>query len=215
METKLLAVEALELKLDANRKAFAGYASVFNATDAYNDTIHPQAYDRTVQRKSGERPIRMRWNHHGPVIGKWTRIEPDSKGLYVEGELTPGHSVAEDVHALLKHGAVDGMSIGYLPRKAESLTDGRRLLTDIELIEISVVEEPADLGAKVNDVKDMIAAATTLAECERILRSAGGFSRADATAAVAKCVAFAKREAFDDADAEAAALLATFRRYAS
>lgn len=213
METKLLAIEALELKLDADRKAFSGYASVFNATDAYNDTIHPKAYDRTIKRKGADRPIRMRWNHYGPVIGKWTRIETDSKGLYVEGELTPGHSVAEDVHALLRHGAIDGMSIGYQPRKAEKLDDGRRLLTDIELIEISVVEEPADLGARVSGVKDMIEAATTLAECEAILRNVGQFSRADATKVVNKVVAFCKREAFDDAGVQAAALLATFRRY--
>lgn len=198
METKRLGLEALELKMDGASLSFAGYASVFGGVDAYGDTIDPKAYDRTLKRKSGDRPIRMRWNHFGPVIGKWTAMRTDEKGLWVEGELTPGHSVAEDVYASMKHGAVDGMSIGYFPKKIEMLGDERRLLKEIELVEISVVEEPADLGAKINDVKSAMDAAETLKDIEAMLRDAAGFSRADAKSLVARIKSMALREA--DAD---------------
>lgn len=188
METKQTALDAVELKFDGDgRMTFAGYASVFGGVDAYGDTIDPRAYDRTIKPKNRARPIRMRWNHYGPVIGKWTETLVDEKGLYVKGELTPGHSKAQDVYASMKHGAVDGLSIGYIPKKIEMLDDNkRRLLKEIELVEISVVEEPADLGAKVGDVKSIIEQAESLKEIESLLRDAGGFSRADACALVAR-----------------------------
>lgn len=195
METKRLSLQDSQIKLQDDAMVFSGYASVFGGVDSYGDTIDPKAYDNTL--KGRERPIRMRWNHFGPVIGKYNVITVDEKGLFVEGQLTPGHSVAEDVYASLKFGAIDGMSIGYIPRKIEQLSDDRRLLKEIDLIEISVVEEPADLGAKINDVKSALDACKSLKEIETLLREAGGFSRTDATSLVAriKSIAHGERDA--------------------
>jgi uncharacterized protein len=205
METKLLSLESLSLKMADDAMKFAGYASVFGGVDAYGDTIDPKAYDRTIKRKKGDRPIRMRWNHYGQVIGKWTDIRTDETGLYVEGELTPGHTLAADVYASMKHGAVDGMSIGYFPKKIEMLGEEngkeRRLLKEIELVEISVVEDPADMGARIEAIKSAIEDARTLKEIEAILRDAGRFSRADACALVARIKSLARGER--DAEAEA------------
>lgn len=212
LETKRLSLDAAELKLEDGVMAFAGYASVFGGIDAYGDTIDPKAYDRTIKRGKNDRPIRLRWNHYGPVIGKWTDMRVDSKGLWVEGELTPGHSVAQDAYASLKHGAVDGLSIGYRPKKIEMLDDGkRRLLKEIELFEISVVEEPADPGAKIGDVKAALDEARSLKEIEVLLREAGGFSRADACSLVARIKALSQREADDESQAKAGELIALFR----
>jgi hypothetical protein len=196
METKRLEVGALDLKFTGNEMTFAGYASVFGGVDAYGDTIDPQAYKNTLANRS--RPVRMRWNHFGPVIGKWNKIESDSKGLYVEGELTPGHSTAQDVYASMKHGAIDGMSIGYYAKKSEELNDKGRLLKEIELVEISIVEEPADLAAKINDVKAALDHCQSLKEIEALLREAGGFSKADALSLVGRI----KRLALGEQDAE-------------
>jgi HK97 family phage prohead protease len=184
METKRLPLESLDIKFSSAGMAFSGYASVFGGVDSYGDTIDPKAYDRTLKNRNRDRPIRMRWNHYGPIIGKWIEMRADEKGLFVSGELTPGHSVAEDVYASMKHGAVDGMSIGYVPKKIEMLADDRRLLKEIHLVEVSIVEEPADLGAKIGDVKSILEACGTLKEIESLLRDTGGFSRTDATALV-------------------------------
>jgi HK97 family phage prohead protease len=183
VEIKKLPLNALELKFTEGMK-FAGIASIFGGVDSYGDTIQEGAYAETL--KNRERPVRMRWNHYGDVIGKWTKIEETDKGLYVEGELTPGHSKAADVYASMKHGAVDGMSIGYRVKVYEQLPNERRLLKQIELVEISIVEEPADLGAKIGEVKSAIEQAKTLKEIETLLRDAGGFSRNDATALVSR-----------------------------
>lgn len=154
MEIKHLALSNVELKFDGDKAGtFAGYASKFGGVDSYGDTILPGAYRKTLKKR--DRPIRMRWNHFGPVIGKWLELREDEAGLYVEGELTPGHSVAEDVAASLKHGAVDGLSIGFRPVQTRDLGDGRRELKEIELVEISVVEEPADLAARISNVKSL------------------------------------------------------------
>lgn len=154
MERKLLGLDQIEVKFDEDGAGtFEGYASVFGGVDSYGDTILPGAYKKTLKRKAGDRPIRMRWNHWGPVIGKWIEIVEDEKGLRVKGELTPGHSIAGDVYASLKHGAIDGMSIGYRPIQIRDLGDGKRELKEIELVEISVVEEPADISARVGNVK--------------------------------------------------------------
>lgn len=157
---------------------FSGYASVFDGLDSYGDTIKAGAYKNTITDR--ERPVQLRWNHFGPVIGKFTEMYEDEKGLFVSGELTKGHSVAEDTAALLRHGAISGLSIGYSVKDSEQ-QGVVRVLRDIELFEISIVETPADNNAHIQTVKS----ATDLKDVEAVLRQKG-FSQKEATAIVAK-----------------------------
>jgi HK97 family phage prohead protease len=152
---------------------FEGYASVFGGLDSYGDTIKAGAYKNTLLDR--QRPVQLRWNHNGPVVGKYTEMYEDEKGLYVKGELTKGHSEAENVAALLRHGAISGLSIGYVVKDSEQ--DGvTRILKEIDLMEISVVETPADNSAHISSVKS----ATKLKDVEDILRQKG-FSQKEAT----------------------------------
>lgn len=207
MRHKLINFGEIEVKFEDERRSFSGYASVFNGVDTYGDTIIPGAYKSTLTDR--KRPVQMRWNHYGEIIGKWTDLREDEKGLWVEGELTPGHSKAEDVYASLKHGAVSGLSIGYRPTKSVDNAHGGEDLHQIELIEISVVESPADVNAQVASVKSMLDTATTLKDIEALLRDVGDFSRADATALVGriKSLARGEREAEVKADEEKRKLL--------
>lgn len=213
MEHKLFSLEAAEVKFSADKPGFfAGYASKFHGIDAYGDTILPGAYAKTLEGRT--RPVQMRWNHRGPVIGKFTTIKEDGVGLYVEGELTPGHSVAEDARASMKHGAVTGLSIGYrIPEGgSEKSEHGGRLLKQIELVEISVVESPADVNAQISSVKSAIEDSGSLKDIEAILRDAGGFSRADACALVARVKSMQQSDS-DAEDDVLAALAFTFAKY--
>ena len=185
MHHKLLTIHDVNVKFaGAKEGQFAGYASVFGGVDAYGDTIHAGAYERTLKERA--RPIQMRWNHFGDVIGKWTNMYEDGKGLYVEGELTPGHSKAMDVYASLKHGAISGLSIGYRPVRSVVKETGGEDLYEIDLIEISVVESPADLAAQIGDIKSSIDEASRLKELEAILRESG-WSKENATWFVQRC----------------------------
>ena len=207
MQHKLSPFDRLSVKFDDARPGFfSGYASVFGLVDSYGDTIAPGAYSKTLQNR--ERPIQLRWNHYGGVVGKWLTLREDEKGLYVEGELTPGHSVAQDAYALMKHGAVNGLSIGYRPIEAEQKDDGTRLLKQIDLVEISIVETPADAAALIGDVKSAIDGAVSLKEIEALLRDAGGFSRSDACALVARIKSMGQSDSAPEKKASFAQLLA-------
>lgn len=214
MEIKNLSLDSVQFKFaDDKPGVFSGYASVFNGVDSYGDTIMPGAYKGTLEGR--DRPIQLRWNHWGPVIGKWLSIEEDEIGLKVTGELTPGHSVADDAYALLKHGAVTGMSIGYRVKSAMDYPEeNRRELIEIELIEISIVENPADNAAQISGVKSAINDAESLKEIESILRDVGRFSRADATALVAriKSLTHGERDAKKDTSALVLAIQAATQK---
>ena len=167
---------------------FEGYASVFGGVDSYNDTILKGAYAGVLQR--AKRP-HMFYNHRywEMPIGKWLELEEDESGLKVKGEFTPGHSVAADVYAAVKHGTIDGLSIGYALTKDDYYIDpnGVRVIKNIsELYEISVVTMPADSAARVtlDSVKSELDTIKSLSDAEKILRDAGGFSRHAATAFV-------------------------------
>lgn len=186
---KLLDAKSAQVKFDAVSGEFEGYASVFGGIDSYGDTIQPGAFAETLETR--ERTVKMRWNHFGPVIGKYIEIEEDDKGLFVKGQLTPGHSVAEDVKASLVHEAIDGLSIGFMLGDFEEKPDGGRNIKSVKLVEISIVEEPADLGAKITSIKSAIAEANRLCEIELILRDAG-LSRSESTALVSRVKAIAQ-----------------------
>ena len=210
MKRKNLTLAATGLKMTGDGRKFSGYASAFGGVDSYGDTILPGAYKATIGERS--RPIAMRWNHYGPVIGKWTKMEEDETGLFVEGELTQGHSVAEDAYALLKHGAVTGLSIGYRAVKEMENDTGGYDLAEIDLIEISVVESPADLAAQVSNVKSDIKEADSLKDYERILRDAG-FTRADATALVSGIKSLHQSDS--DTESQTAAIAGLFQQFSN
>jgi uncharacterized protein len=195
MKHKLLDIQNIQIKFDEDKVgSFSGYASVFNGVDSYGDTIEKGAYTKTL--KNRKRPVQLRWNHFGEVIGKWTKIEEDENGLYVEGELTPNHSKAQDVYASLKHGAISGLSIGYMPVEYEENDKGGFNLKEIDLVEISIVETPADNSAHISSVKNLDES-KSLKEIEAYLRDAHGLSRAEAVAVVSKVKAIGLGEQAD------------------
>lgn len=179
MEHKLLSLESVELKFD-DTGTFEGYASVYGGVDSFGDTVLPGAFDDTL--KSRQRPVRMFYNHDPKwPIGKWLDIGPDGKGLKVQGQLTPGHSLANDVRAAMAHGTLDGLSIGYRIPPGGSAKEGKiRQLKRIDLVEVSVVTAPADLAARVESIKAAMESIKSVREYEEFLRDAGNFSHSEA-----------------------------------
>jgi uncharacterized protein len=206
MHRKDIALAQCEIKFSSsNPREFEGYASVFGGVDSYGDTILRGAYADTL--KNRRSPVLMLYGHNpGRVIGKWMDLAEDDIGLRGRGELTPGHSDAEDVYASLRHGSISGLSIGYrVPEGGEQRSaDGRtRTLSRIDLVEISVVSMPADDAARIDlaSVKQMLDECSTTREVEEFLRDAGGFSRSSAKAIVARVRSVSQREAEETPDA--------------
>ncbi len=205
---KSLSLSECDIKMDGDSGKFAGYASVFGGVDSFGDTIIKGAFETTLKRDGKPKMFYGHQAFDGLPIGKWTVAKEDDHGLYVEGEITPGMSLAGDVRAALKHGTLDGLSIGgYLKYgDFEILDDGKRLIKKwSRLIEISVVAFPADSAARVDlsSVKSEIEQIESIQEFERFLRDAGGFSREAAKTILSRAKdLFSLRDAGEGAQAK-------------
>jgi uncharacterized protein len=190
---KTLSLSECKLKTVGSSGQFEGYASVFNVKDSQSDIILPGAFKDTLA-KAGL--PKMFWNHGWDMpIGKYVDAAEDSTGLYVKGELTPGHSLSSDVHAAMLHQTLDGLSVGGFVRKSGySEADGVRYIkTWSELIEISPTAFPSNPDARINlasvkgaDFLEAIDGCETVRDLEGLLRDAAGFSKGASAAFLAR-----------------------------
>ena len=140
-------------KVDAEG-VFEGYASLFGALDLGGDVVMPGAFADGL-RKLGARGVKMLWQHEpGQPLGTWTSIMEDSRGLKVRGKLNLDVARAREALALMRDGAIDGLSIGYRTRRAvKDAQSGVHRLYALDLIEISIVTFPMLPQARVDSVK--------------------------------------------------------------
>ena len=168
---------------DSKTGTFSGYAATYNdSPDAYGDVIAPGAFSESLDnhRKSSTRPALL-WQHdQSSPIGAWEEFEDTDKGLIVHGRLTLDVQQAQSAYALMKDGAL-ALSIGYtIPDGGASIVDGARLLSIIELHEVSLVGVPANRNARITNVKCFDPDITTQRDFERTARDALGLSSSQA-----------------------------------
>jgi Escherichia/Staphylococcus phage prohead protease len=133
---------------------FDGYAAIFNRVDQGRDVIAPGAFRRSLAER-GVATIKLLWQHDpSEPIGAFDEIAEDERGLRVTGRLLLDVQRAREALALMRSGALDGLSIGY-KTVAASLdeTTGIRTLREIDLWEISLVTFPMQEAARVRTVK--------------------------------------------------------------
>lgn len=189
-----------EIKFDAKAAAndptkpveFEGYGSVWDSVDSWGDTMRQGAFARSIKAR---RPMMLLGHNPRIVPGKWVSYSEDNKGLKVTGELTPGHADAQNLAASLKHGSMNGLSVGGYTVKSEPSTDGRNI-SEFDLYEISPVSMPAEDKARIDtaSVKSMLDRCDSVSDFEDMLREAAGFSKTAATAWVSRLVRIARGE---------------------
>ena len=153
--------------------------------------------------------VKMYTNHgwmRGELPVGLIKLSEDERGLRVDdAEFTRGMLRADETALAVRHGTMTGLSIGYKLKRGDYKTKeggrGKDIYRIDHLKEVSVVDDPADLAASIDEVKSALEAADSLKEIEAILRDAGRFSRADACALVARIKSLARGER--DAEAEA------------
>jgi uncharacterized protein len=156
-ETKLLAAPLAGVDADG---VFEGYASLFEVADLGKDVVAPGAFAASLARR-GAAGIRMLWQHDpAEPIGRWLAIAEDARGLRVRGELNLAVARAREIDALMRGGAIDGLSIGFRVERARTDRAGFRRLEKLDLWEISVVTFPMMPGARVGAVKGDTLAST-------------------------------------------------------
>ncbi len=148
---------ALRVKALGGDGVFSGYASVFGELDQQNEIVAAGAFARTLAKWSRQnRTPALLWMHDPTQpIGIWQSVREDGNGLLVEGRLALRTQKGAEAYELLKLGALTGLSIGY--RVVKSQVDAKRkarVLTDVDLFEISLVTFPANEAARVSEVKE-------------------------------------------------------------
>jgi HK97 family phage prohead protease len=128
-----------------------GYASVFGACDHGGDVVEAGAYANSLKRLSVERRgVKMLWQHDpAQPIGIWDEVREDGRGLLVKGRLLDTVAKGREAASLIAAGAIDGLSIGYRTLKATKNDQGQRVLTELELWEVSLVTFPMLPSARV------------------------------------------------------------------
>ncbi len=179
---------ALAIKPDATTGTFEGYAARFNAQDLGHDIILPGAFRASLAAR-GPDGVRMLFQHDpAEPIGVWDELREDAHGLYAKGHLLADVARAREVLALIRGGAVDGLSIGFRAvRASKDAKTGIRRISEIDLWEISIVTFPMQPDARISAVKShpFAGRTPTSKEFERWLTRDAGFSRSEARALAA------------------------------
>ncbi len=171
---------------------FSGYASLFGKVDLGKDQVQAGAFRQALLKRPAA-DIRMLFQHDpAEPIGTWIEVCEDHKGLFVRGRIVQESRKAKEVLALMRGGAVDGLSIGF--RTKRSRTDrktGIRTILEADLWEISVVTFPMLPQARVTQIK--AASGKTAArrlpsirQFERWLTQDAGLTRSEARTIIGK-----------------------------
>lgn len=202
---------ALQIKAAGDDGTVEGYGSVFGVRDNYDDVIAKGAFVQSLKdhKAAGTMPA-MLWQHDADKpIGVWTEMVEDEKGLRIKGQLAMETVKGKEAHALLKMGALNGLSIGFMSKEWSYDRETEvRTLTAIDLWEVSLVTFPANEKARVTNVKSADEMATPK-DAEKALRDAG-FSKSDATAFVSRVMRMGEVRS-DSANSTAVAMKAADR----
>lgn len=182
---------ALRVDAIAADGSFSGYASLFGEVDLGRDVVERGAFAASLARR-GATGVRMLYQHDpAQPIGVWEELREDARGLFARGRIAGGSAKAREVLALMREGALDGLSIGFKTVRARNDgAGGVRRILEADLWEISVVTFPMQPGARIGQVKRAL---PTTRQLEKWLRRDAGFSRGEARAVIARGFADKKR----------------------
>ena len=186
---------------DKNYGTFEGYGSVFGNKDLGNDVIEAGAFAKSLKKRKPQN-VKLLYQHKSDMpIGVFDEIREDDHGLVVKGRLALKTQAGAEAYELLKMGALDGLSIGFRVNPQQVSYDkrgGKRIIKEVDLMEVSLVTFPMNPQATVRSVKGE---QYTIREWENGLRDAFNLSRSEAKVAakaVTKC--FDQREVDESAE---------------
>lgn len=142
--------DRIEIKAAITTEAtgeITGTAWLYGTADRVGDVIEKGAFTTPAN-------LPILWAHdQSQVVGVWNEITDTPEGLTVKGRLLIEEvAKAREVHALIREGAVTGLSVGFVTKSAKPRQRGRTI-TAAELHEISVVAVPCHPGAQITGLK--------------------------------------------------------------
>jgi HK97 family phage prohead protease len=157
---------------DGDPGLFEGYGGVFRNIDSYGDLILPGAFAASLADHKAKGTMPGMYAEHSIYtpggdllpIGRWLDMSEDGKGLRVKGKISAlDTDHGKRIRALMLDGALGGMSIAYsVPKGGAVFGDGkkadepRRTLRAVNLASVDIVRDPANEGARIDQVKTLL-----------------------------------------------------------
>jgi HK97 family phage prohead protease len=121
----------------------AGYANT-TAKDRAGDVITADAWAKGVD-NFRRNPVLLYQHKHDCPIGNVNKIQVDKKGIFVEASVSEAAEKNHGVQTLIKDGALKSFSVGFKVKDGKyNREDDTMTITDVELLEISVVSVPCN-----------------------------------------------------------------------
>ena len=134
---------------------FVGLASAFDVVDSYNEVTVAGCFATSL---AAGNPIPLQWEHGGRtdprlLVGDIVEAKETGSGLEVRGRFDTDSEHGAAAWRNTKSRRVTGLSIGYAVRDKRRRADGVVELTDVDLVEVSLVTRGANPAALVLAVK--------------------------------------------------------------
>ena len=127
----------------------SGYASLFWTRDLNDDVAAAGCFCASLARSGAGRVKMLHQHETATPVGVWDEAYEDARGLFVRGRIIPATPEGRLCAALVGSGVVDGLSIGFRTLKSRPDESRRlRVLTEVELWEVSIVTFPMLPGAR-------------------------------------------------------------------
>lgn len=137
------AFEAKSINKKSKALKIAGYANT-TAKDRAGDVITAHAWAKGVE-NFRRNPVLLYQHKHDCPIGKVNSIKVDKKGIFVEASVSEAAEKTQGVQTLIKDGALKSFSVGFRVKDGNyNREDDTMTITDVELLEVSVVSVPCN-----------------------------------------------------------------------
>ncbi|MGD9979872.1 MAG: HK97 family phage prohead protease [Hyphomonadaceae bacterium] len=134
-----------------------GYAALFGVEDQMRDIVRAGAFAASLARLY--EPLPMLVEHEPRLLaGHWNEVFEDGRGLFLRGGIDERFAGAPRAKRMIGRG-VDGLSIGFVPVVQHRSAGGVRVLSEIELLEVSIVTHPMQPQARLNLAREIVRAA--------------------------------------------------------
>ena len=147
MKDKMLFISSEIEKASLSKKdkslTIAGYANT-TAKDRSGDIVTANAWAKGVD-NFRRNPVLLYQHKHDCPIGKVNKITVDKKGIFVEAGVSIAAEANHGIQTLIKDGALKSFSVGFKVKDGKyNRDDDSMYITDVELLEISVVSVPCN-----------------------------------------------------------------------
>ncbi|MGN5375919.1 HK97 family phage prohead protease [Sphingomonas hankookensis] len=195
----------LDVKSLSEAGRIEGLAAGYGNIDAHGEVFAPGAFAKSIAAigSAGRAPAMLLHHDLRRPAGKWDAFAETRAGMTVAGSLALDAADGREAYALLKAGALGGLSVGFRTIKERRGEGGTTIITEAELFEVSLVSVPSNPITKISAVK----AIGDVRDLETLLRDTGMSGRKAKAAAAAAWRAANETPATNEIETKLAAIL--------